>query len=801
MNIMHKAAKESLRKNRTRTLVTIIGVILSVALITGVTVFGYSLLRLLAEDAVVRYGDWHLSVTEVNEAFLEEQAGRSEVAAIGFYEQRGCVALPEDENGETSYLYINAFPDETFSLLPLTVFSGRLPQNEHELLLSANLASDAGIGWKVGETVTMQVDGEDRVYTIVGICAKPKFASVKAGGYIAVTSLEQPNSAALKTALIKLNNPYTIDTYAESLDYASVYHTNVLRFMGIWQDSGDSLIIKLMIAVSMVVIGIIMVGSVFLIFNAFHISLNERTREIGILASVGATSAQLRAMVLYEGLCIGAVGIPIGTAVGLSALFVLISAIAGSFEKMIYLNLPLKMYLSVPILLLTALISLITILISAYIPARKAAKTPALECIRQTNEIRISPRTVKTSKISEKLWGFEGTLALKNFKRNKRQYYSIIMSLVLSIALFICTSSFIDCFLRISETAEVITDYDIGFGTQEMSDTELGTLWETLKSAEHITDSAMQAVYFLPVEAENCSYTAAVQFIDMESYLECLDNWKLDRREYANKFPVIAKLNGEGDSVADLNDLFSEKTVSAKINGELVTLGCIEQLIPDIPPCAEGVELFDYTLMILAPWPLQESLTDNSEVFVKGITFCSDNPEESTEQIRGMIQGASVTAEYMLLNNAAIFNQSRSLVFIAKVFSYTFIVMISLIAVANVFNTISTNLKLRRRELAMLRSAGMGDNSFNRMMRFECVFYGSCAMMFGIPLSLVLSYEIQSVMMDGIVQAGDSAFQFPWIPVAVSACGVLLIIFVTMMYTVNKLKRENIIDALRDEMT
>ncbi len=797
MNVMHKVVKESLRKNRTRTLVTIIGVIMSVALITGVTVFGYSLLHVLTEDALLRYGDWHLSVANVDEAFLDEQTVRSEVAAVGFYEQTGCAALPAGKNGEEQYLYIHAFADETFSLLPLTVFSGRLPQNDSELLLSANIASDARIGWKVGETVTLQINGTDKSYTIVGICAKPRFVTTPTGGYTAITHLEQANDGVMKTALIKLHNPYTIDTYAKSLHYDSVYHTNVLRFLGIWQDPGDSLLIKLMFISGVIVIGIIMVGSVFLIFNAFHISLSERTREIGLLASVGATPAQLRSMVLYEGLYIAAVGIPVGTAVGIGAIYVLISAIAGSFEKMIYLNLPLQMCLSVPILLLAALISLLTILISAYIPARKTAKTPVLECIRQTNEIKLSPRTVKISRLSEKIWGLEGILALKNFKRNKRQYRSIILSLVLSIVLFISTSSFVDCFLRISEQGEMVTDYDIGFGTQEMSDIELNNLWGLLQSAEGVTDSAMQSVYFLPAKAENGSYMAVVQFIDEKHYQKYLAQWGLD----ADKLPAVAKRDGDGTSILELPDLFSEKIVPAEINGQAVTLACIEQLTPDVPPYAEKVESFDYTLLILAPLSLQDTLAGDADVFVKGLTFCSENPEESTEEIRGIILGASVTAEYILLNNAAIGNQSNSLVFIAKVFSYTFIIMISLIAVANVFNTISTNIKLRRRELAMIRSVGMSDRSFQRMMRFECVFYGLQAILFGIPISVGLSCLIQKWMMDGIIAADEVWFHMPWFSLVIAIAAVLLIIFVTMMYTVNKLKRENIIDALRDEMT
>lgn len=164
-----------------------------------------------------------------------------------------------------------------------------------------------------------------------------------------------------------------------------------------------------------------------------------------------------------------------------------------------------------------------------------------------------------------------------------------------------------------------------------------------------------------------------------------------------------------------------------------------------------------------------------------------------------MIQAAGVTADYLLLNTYKMLDESRNYIFIANVFAYTFIIMISLIAVANVFNTISTNIKLRRRELAMLRSAGMSDRDFNKMMRFECAFYGIRALLFGLPIAVASSWLIYRGMFFG---GGESLqYVFPWGSIGISVFSVLLVIFITMMYAVSKIKKENIIEALRDDMT
>lgn len=124
---------------------------------------------------------------------------------------------------------------------------------------------------------------------------------------------------------------------------------------------------------------------------------------------------------------------------------------------------------------------------------------------------------------------------------------------------------------------------------------------------------------------------------------------------------------------------------------------------------------------------------------------------------------------------------------LVNVFAYTFIIMISLIAVANVFNTISTNIKLRRRELAMLRSVGMSDRDFQKMMNFECVFYGVKALLFGLPISVISSWLIYKGMVDG---ADNINFVFPWGSMAISVFSVFFVVFITMLYSISKIKKK-----------
>ena len=169
-----------------------------------------------------------------------------------------------------------------------------------------------------------------------------------------------------------------------------------------------------------------------------------------------------------------------------------------------------------------------------------------------------------------------------------------------------------------------------------------------------------------------------------------------------------------------------------------------------------------------------------------------------TAEMEEMLQSQGIFTGYTLYNVSEAFEQNRNILFVTRLFCYVFTAMISLIAVANVFNTISTNIKLRRREFAMLRSVGMSDRAFYRMMRFECVLYGLRTLLFGLPAAGILSWAVYR----GFVLGGaeDIGFRLPWGSMGISVLGVFLVISATMLYAVHRVKEENIIDALRDDL-
>ncbi|MFA9466618.1 MAG: ABC transporter permease [Velocimicrobium sp.] len=864
MNIFNKVTLQNMKKSRTRTLVTIIGVVLSAAMITAVTTFGTSLLNFLVNGSIAKYGGWDVEFLDVDSSFVQERTHDNGVVNTAAFEDIGYATLDGGKSPEKPYLFIAGFSEEAFDTLPINLISGRLPENSSEILVPSHVAVKGGVRFKVGDTLSLAVGsrmdgdknlgqhdpylsggelGEDKevlvpeakkTYTVVGICDRPGFEEHTAPGYTLITKADTKEQAGSFSLFVTLKNPRQVKAYVSNKAGAEAYVLNdyVLRFMGV---SDNKLFNSLLYTVGGILVAIIMVGSILLIYNSFNISLNERTRQFGILSSVGATARQLRNSVLFEGLCIGAIGIPIGVMVGIGSTLLVLPIVAEKFRNIINSTVPLTLAVSVPAIVVAAVVSLITILISAYIPAKKAANTPVMESIRQTNEVKTESKDVKISKFAQRIYGLEGTLALKNFKRNKKRYRSIVLSLILSVVLFVSGNAFGTTLKRLAERFIMDFDYDIAFTTQDMDDSEIFPLYDKLKTADGVYESSYQAIfaYSSAVKASDFSdhyreyagYTTSdeavylpvdIQFIEDSEYLRFIKELGLPAEEYTGqnaKMIACAKQRvDKKDGPSEVFDMFAGRSITLSVapetndkremqQGQSINITFVDTYPVDpLKSLNRSSEKNTCVFMVVAPYSLKEKFETSDTHVDIGMSFLSKNPSQSVTKMEAMIQDSGITSDYTLQNVYTIVEQFHSMTFVIDVFTYVFVIMISLIAVANVFNTISTNIRLRRRELAMLRSVGMSNRDFNKMMTFECVFYGMRTLLLGIPIAGIFSWLIYEGFVT-VERMDNFDFVFPWESMAISIFSVLFIVFITMLYAISKIKKENIIDALRDDMT
>ena len=208
-----------------------------------------------------------------------------------------------------------------------------------------------------------------------------------------------------------------------------------------------------------------MFGSVSLIYNAFSISVSERTKQFGLLTSVGATAKQLRKMVLFEALAVSAVGIPLGILVGIGGIGITLLLIGDKFSSTIRADIPTRLCVSWQAVVIAAVIALVTVLDSAWIPSKRATRVSAVAAIRQHMDIKSDGKSGKTPELAYKLFGLPGVIAGKYYKRSRKKYRATVVSLFMSIVLFVSAAAFTDYLTESAAGGLAVDSFDLVYGT------------------------------------------------------------------------------------------------------------------------------------------------------------------------------------------------------------------------------------------------------------------------------------------------------------------------------------------------
>ena len=255
---------------------------------------------------------------------------------------------------------------------------------------------------------------------------------------------------------------------------------------------------KALFTVAAVVALIIILTSVYCIKNSFNISITEKIRQYGMLASVGATRRQIKSSVKTEAAMLGVVGIPVGTMSGILASLILVKVVNALSAG--WLNFALSFHTSLPALILAVILSIATIYFSATGSARRAAKVTPLEAIRNTKEIKIKSSKIKTPAIIGRIWGIGGVISYKNIKRNNKKYRTTVTSIVICSVTFIVISYFMSMAFSRVGMSYASADYNIGINMSCKKDLDIEKLSELLSGIEGAEDYLVGAGYDFDVD-------------------------------------------------------------------------------------------------------------------------------------------------------------------------------------------------------------------------------------------------------------------------------------------------------------
>lgn len=877
MDILNKLTIKNLKLNKKRTIVTIIGIILSVALICAVTSMYTSAISSLIKFETSEKGDFHYVFYNVPVSDLVNFENNRKIEKLNITKHLGYAVLEESKNDYKPYAHIMGFTSDSLKNLSIKLVDGRLPQKDDEILIPTHLKTNGRISLNIGETITLEVgrrvsddselnqknpflgldeekivDTSCKTYKIVGIIERPatNIESYSAPGYTFITYMEQNDM----TDVVDVYTRYTKDglenQYKVTADILGVdsklfekvssgrYYTEeeLKTYTSEIEKSGyevdiNSYLISLEVdplnnndvgdlgIVVFIVCTIIVFTSVFCIKNSFDISITEKTKQYGMLRSIGATKKQIKRNVFYEAFALGIIGIPLGILIGVIASYILIIICNFFLEGAFVSNLKLVFDLSFPAIIFSVILGVITVYLSALRVAIRASKISPIDSIRNNTNIQLKSKRLKGSKIVNKLFGVGGDISYKNIKRNKKKYRTTVISIAVSVLTFVALSSFVDVAFLTVENELKASDYNIyltakpenntGFYNKVLETVGLNTIEEyTIKNQKDLSVSSsnyskayVQAGNY--VFDENIDAFINIYSVGEESYKNYLKKLGLSYEEAKDKAVLVDK-----EKVAAYNekkrkyDYFVERAFSYKV-GDTIS-GILDknnygEKEFEIEVIAVSDEMpFAITndagpMIIVSDELYNRKIKEEYEEKIVLIFYKSNDPNKLQDYIEEYLKDYNF--DYSIHNIAENTQMMRNLITLISIFLYGFIIVISLIGITNIFNTITTNMYLRKQEFAMLKSIGMTKGEFNRMIRLESIFIGMKSLMFGLPIGIALSYLIHYFL----TKESGIEYPFPIMAIMVSIIAVFILITSLMKYSMSKINKQNTIETIRNE--
>lgn len=882
MKLLNKLTLKNLRLNKVRTIVTIVGIMLSAALITVVSGMALSGRQTMIDAQMVYGGNYDVALDIIDNSVIETARNNRNVKNA-FYKERLGYARTKNADGEICDYSVLAMSENTYgNCFKIDLIKGKFPTNSGEAVVTKAFKTQDGKDVKIGDKITLDVgvltdkdgnvldeegihnllqkdfnkcsiiDTVKRTYTVTGIIERPKTSELydpSNFSMIYTVSDEKAPIEAIRTKhMNKLYIAYTpqsegdyLQNTADILGFKADDMSNVIsdeippedqQTSGINAYEFNSILISMkgygsndatntvIFSLAVIIIIIVMLASVFVIRNSFAISITEKTSMYGMLASVGATKRQIRRNVLFEGFILGLIGIPLGILLGLGVNAILITILNSVLGDM--LNGAKFVFVTPTIPIICAIVlSAVTIFCSSFFIALRASRIPPLVAIRGNKDIKVkNNKPYRTSKLTKKLFGVGGEIASKSLKRSRKKYRTTVISIVVSVAMFIAVSAFMDYGMTYTEHYYGKPDYSYMVSG---IDTKQAQTIEKMPEIENYLTVGLQYGHVsadVPVNecGENFLYDNAdgtksfsVEFLEFEhdTFVQICRELELDYNKVKGGVLVYSQVtpdNSESGNSSKPMKLFG-KTAPTKFivygnddNGNELIAGKLKvsSVFDEIPKSADSVigegTIFGQGLIIGEQGVISPQLGEH-ECYIT-LYANTSNHTSLTNRIESMSGTGDSESYISIFDYEENVRQFNAVMLIVGIFVYGFIGVISLIGLTNIFNTISTNMQLRSKEFASLKSIGMTKKEFNRMIRLESLMYGIKSLLIGIPLGIAGVFAIFSAFSNGNV---PMSFVFPWKAILISIAVVFVAVWLIMKYSISKVNKQNIIETIRND--
>ena len=825
MKIINDLVVKSLKENKTRTLTTIIGTTIAFTLMFLIAFGIGSLRKSILNQIIASYGSYHYVISNVKDTQSKLITNNNDIKSYTIFNRESIT----DEISNKNYVLVSYKADYNENI---TLYKGSFPK-DGEVIISRFIYDSWSIN--IGDYINS--------YKVVGIyndCKLIDFRTEKNYYYgmklnyiiTNYTASEYSSYSVIYKNVVGSHRK--VNTLARQLGFNRLlgnggvvtyenigYNDQLLELYGEYAESGAGAMFKLILIITLSVISLV---TFFILTNSFSISVKERIKQFGILSSIGTTRKQIVLMVLLEGLYIGVISIIIALIFSILLLMQVLGITNYLLQHIISSKYLISIYL--PYLLIALGYGMLTLFLAVLSPARKISRVSPIESIQENTTFNSKKRRFKSNSKFAKLFKIEGILASKNTRRNASKYKVIILTISISILLYLFSAALINLYTKNIEFSIEQNKYD--FSISGVKGKQI-SLFENIDGIDNIEIVRGSYVSFKK-PGNNFYYSLNKEIEESESQMmliyEVSDekfNTYIDKYNLDENYPIIANTDYKYDNTGkvksveplykenasfplnfcnydtkydEINDSYKDTLIDCYlsydninlINDDVIQIG--EQLGNTFLMVTE--EMFN---KILDGCTNHICLNYKENPTVSIYINANDNIYDIDEKLQSIID--NMNGDDVNYSSPAVeYLNAKMMIMALKFIIYVILTLIILICITFMINTIASSLMLRKKEFAVLKSIGMTSKSVKKMVFLESIGVGFKALTMG----TFLAYATIYIFFAAINSNTNDPIKYDYPIRETLYMAVIIVIFnvIIYMYMMNRINKDNIIDDIRN---
>lgn len=777
LDLVPISAKVHRKQNR----MSIICIVLAVFLVTAIFGMADMLIRGQILQAQQEKGNWHIGIRNISDEDANLIASRPEVAAVADYG----VLNYRGEQGYTlsgKNVAICGSNESAVTEIFATLDKGAFPSNENEALVTNNAKNMLHL--EIGEQIVITMpDGSERTYTISGFMnnAAKLMGEDSYGVFLTTESFRaiypdgtgsNPADYTMRYVQFKSarNIQSNIAVIKQQFGLSDEQVSENTELLGLLGQSRNSFMLQVY-AVAVILFILVLVAGVLMITSSMNSNVAQRTEFFGMVRCIGTTPKQVMRLVRKEALNWCRFAIPLGVVGGIVLVWVL-CFILRQLSPEFFGGMP-AFSISYPSVIAGIVVGLLTVLLAARSPAKKASKVSPLAAVSgNANDLQPVKKAANT-----KFFKIETSLGIHHAKASKKNFILMIGSFSVSIILFLAFSVTID-FMNHTLTPLQPWTADISVISPENTCSVKAEYIEELWQNSAVKNAyGRMFAYNVPVIVNG-----EEKVVDLISYEDMQFDWAKDYLLSGSLEKAQSETNTGLIVFDSQNDIEAGNVITLNLNGsraDLEIVGVVSQCPFNNSPGVGKLICSEDTF---------RKLTGETDYTIIDIQLFKNATENDVRDIHSLV-GSQYTFSDERMGNS----NTRGAYYCFGLFIYGFLVLIALITLFNIINSIAMSVAAKMKQYGAFRAIGLSNRQLAKMIVAEASTYAITGIICGSVLGIVCNKILFSKL---ITYYWGDAWSVPLVELGIIIVVVAIAVILAVRNPIRKMKETSIVDTI-----